>query len=303
MDKQSNGNGNSGNIDKSWFGNSIHYWSEGMLPFTYAMACVEVVKKESEKARLIYDKIRNGMDNPDLKSIREGIFSSLNKEEQDNLKQELISVDKFIEQDVDKPFKLLSDFFNDDDLQETFVKIIENSNKSDNDHEFKDLFDFISSVFEFILIGFNNESDVNNGKYKVVPLNDPPWLLIAITVATAMEYTGITMDKLVQVYKIKNLKGKLINYEYILTQKPTNRIHRRIVDKAQKGNLKLIHDKKILRAAERWYQCRVVYPGIEKYCNAEAARGVILEPKKIDKEIRPCDDAIGYNRRKKRLKQ
>ena len=40
----------------SWFRDTPHYWAEASLPLAYAVACVEVVSKSSEKARILYNK-------------------------------------------------------------------------------------------------------------------------------------------------------------------------------------------------------------------------------------------------------
>jgi hypothetical protein len=37
----------------SWFRDTPHYWAEASLPLAYAVACVEVVYKSSEKARIL----------------------------------------------------------------------------------------------------------------------------------------------------------------------------------------------------------------------------------------------------------
>ena len=39
----------------SWFRDTPHYWAEASLPLAYAVACVEVVYKSSEKARILYN--------------------------------------------------------------------------------------------------------------------------------------------------------------------------------------------------------------------------------------------------------
>jgi hypothetical protein len=39
----------------SWFRDTPHYWAEASLPLAYAVACVEVVCKNSEKARILYN--------------------------------------------------------------------------------------------------------------------------------------------------------------------------------------------------------------------------------------------------------
>lgn len=42
--------------DTSWFRATPHYWAEASLPIVYAVACVEVVCRSSEKARILYNK-------------------------------------------------------------------------------------------------------------------------------------------------------------------------------------------------------------------------------------------------------
>ena len=42
--------------DTSWFRDTPHYWAEASLPFAYALACVEVVCKSSEKARILCNR-------------------------------------------------------------------------------------------------------------------------------------------------------------------------------------------------------------------------------------------------------
>jgi len=41
----------------SWFRGTPYYWAEASLPFAYALACVEVVSKSSEKARILYNLV------------------------------------------------------------------------------------------------------------------------------------------------------------------------------------------------------------------------------------------------------
>jgi len=39
----------------SWFRGTAYYWAEASLPFAYALACVEVVSKSSEKVCVPYN--------------------------------------------------------------------------------------------------------------------------------------------------------------------------------------------------------------------------------------------------------
>ena len=52
--KSFKGTNNVANSD-SWFGDTPHYWAEASLPLAYAVACVEVVCKNSEKGRILYN--------------------------------------------------------------------------------------------------------------------------------------------------------------------------------------------------------------------------------------------------------
>jgi hypothetical protein len=57
----------------SWFREHPHYWALASLPFAYAMACVEVVSKSSEKAGNIYHQIIEEWGNPGIKAIYEAV--------------------------------------------------------------------------------------------------------------------------------------------------------------------------------------------------------------------------------------
>jgi hypothetical protein len=135
------------------------------------------------------------------------------------------------------------------------------------------------------------------GKCKVLPKDNPPWLLLAIVNRTLSEHSKIKMDDMRKTFKVVRKGDKTIDYEAILTGAPTNREHRRLVAYSKSMKLKLKHDKKFLDAAMLWFQCRVKYTSIEKYCDAQAARGKILDPKNVYKEIKPCDKAVGYRGR------
>ncbi|MFC2063181.1 recombinase family protein [Chloroflexota bacterium] len=66
------------NINSSWFRNTPHRWAKASLPLAYAVACVEVVSKSSEKARAIYQKIVEAwsglsLNRPKLEELREAV--------------------------------------------------------------------------------------------------------------------------------------------------------------------------------------------------------------------------------------
>ena len=61
--------------NKSWFRDSPHYWAEASLPLAYAVACVEVVCKCSEKAQTLYKKIVEAWSDTGVKAMGDEIAS------------------------------------------------------------------------------------------------------------------------------------------------------------------------------------------------------------------------------------
>jgi hypothetical protein len=105
------------------------------------------------------------------------------------------------------------------------------------------------------------------------------------------------MEAMRKRYKEVREGDRTIDYEAILTGSPTNRVHRRMIAHAKSVRHKLHHDKKFTDRALLWYNCRVKYSSINKYCDAQSKQGKDLDPKNIGKEIKHCDTAIGYQGR------
>ena len=61
--------------NKSWFREAPHYWAEASLPLAYAVACVEVVCRSSEKARILYNRIIEAWSDAGMKAIFNEIAS------------------------------------------------------------------------------------------------------------------------------------------------------------------------------------------------------------------------------------
>ena len=73
--------------DTSWFRDTPHYWAEASLPFAYALACVEVVCENSEKAGIVHDKIAEAWSDAGIKAIFEEIAS---------IKPDVIEADSYL---------------------------------------------------------------------------------------------------------------------------------------------------------------------------------------------------------------
>ena len=69
----------------SWFRGNPHRWAEASYPLAYAVACVEVVCKKSEKARAIYDEIIETWIKPGIRSIGEEVVAEIPDSDKDKL--------------------------------------------------------------------------------------------------------------------------------------------------------------------------------------------------------------------------
>jgi hypothetical protein len=81
----------------SWFREHPHYWALASLPFAYAMACVEVVSRNSGKAEAIYRQIIQAWGKPGVKAMYEAILSEIPDSVKEELKQALIQTKENIE--------------------------------------------------------------------------------------------------------------------------------------------------------------------------------------------------------------
>lgn len=141
-------------------------------------------------------------------------------------------------------------------------------------------------VIEFIIVGFNRESDVTKGRFRVVLNEKAPWLIWAVLIPTCLEHYNITIEELRLPYKRRKYKGKPIDFHKVLTEEPMDRWHRRIIASSKAVKLKLKNDRVIVEAAHHWYQSRVVYPSIEKYCVGLSIKTMKLDGKNIQRWTR-----------------
>jgi hypothetical protein len=286
--------------NESWFKNIPYHWATASLPFAYAAACVEVVLGSSEEAKKIYEKIVDDWGKQGIKAQGEKIYKRVPGSEKVRLREIAIHPEIGFSPDPDKPFEQLEAIFNDlsneKNIKQIYKKLKLSKNKKDRD----ELFDSASLVCDFIIFGFNKESDTRKDKCKVIPNFKYPWLILAIMIRSLYEHYGITMEKLKNLYKVKKYKDKVIDFDELKIEQPTNRLIRRIIANSKAMKLKLHNDKIFINAARAWYQSRVIYGSVEKYCNSESMKGRILDPKNVDKQIHPCDEAVGYIRRRKK---
>ena len=222
----------------------------------------------------------------------------ISNEEKEELKQMLKGWEAEFAGDVNKPFKALEGIGSDTDLINAFLKA-KAGTFSVSPEEEKDWARLMRLIRKFILIGFNRKSEIRKGKYRVEPTGETTWVLIAVIYRVLFKYMGFSFEMLNRTFKRRLVKGKTYDLDKVMIQQRPSRMYRNLVANARKAGLLLKNDKTIMKAARRWYQCRVVYPSVNEFCVAESRKEIILEPKNVDKEIRPCDEALGYQGRRR----
>lgn len=284
----------------SWFRDTPHRWAPASLPLAYAVACVEVVSKMSDKAEAIYQKIIESWGKPGVKEIYEEFVSDMPGSKIEEIKQALIHPENALLPDPNKPFKDIEKMFANIDVNDELTTDGDNIDclaQEERQHVEEVVAELVSLIMEFIIVGFNRESDITKEKFRVFPSEKHIWLILAIVMRTSFEYANITLERMRKAYKVRKYKGKIVDFHEVLTEQPMSRIHRRMIANGKKVNLKLKNDRIFVNAAQNWYQCRVAYSSINKFCDAQSEKGIILDPKNVDKQIRPCDEAVGYQRR------
>jgi hypothetical protein len=265
----------------SRFQDTPHYWAEAWLSLAYAVACVEVVCQRSERARALYNRIVEVWSDAEMKAVSAEISSIIPESGKERIKNAFLHPGTELLPDPNRLFRDLKKLFTDIEVDERFF--------GEGPAELERM------ISEFIIVGFNREADIDNGRCRVLPSEQGFWLIWAVAMRSILDSYKITFEKVRDFYKVRKYKGKVIDFQGVLREQPMSRLHREIVVSARAANLKLKNDKTIVKAAHHWYQCRVVFPSINKYC--AVFENYQLEPKNISKQIRLCDEALGYTRR------
>ena len=112
--------------NKSWFRDTPHYWAEASLHLAYAVACVEVVCENSEKARVLYNRIIETWSDAGIKAISEEIASIIPESGKKKIKNALLHPETELLPDPNRPFKELEKMFRDMEYDETESKTFTN---------------------------------------------------------------------------------------------------------------------------------------------------------------------------------
>jgi len=84
----------------SWFGEYAHRWLPEALALGYAMACIEIVAKNSKRAGDIYRKIEDAWGKPGIKTSYNEIISLFPDSEKEDLKRKMMSPESLFQGNI-----------------------------------------------------------------------------------------------------------------------------------------------------------------------------------------------------------
>jgi len=328
-------NSGTGQPRESLFEQRAHRWPVEAEPMAYAMACIEVVLEESEQAAQVFRDLACAYDRPGPQGSNDPLRSAIAGKRYEKLKEQLVSAVSEAQQNVHKPWSDLAEFAGDSDSWEGLSEDADGegdteaseaeddggiadllrgfkiecdvvdgkwtvvpTTETEGDVAIADEFDgVVGLVLKFIEVGFNRESDVAEGRPRVVPSLKAPWLPLGVLYRAAWEHHRLSLEKLGGRYGRVQVGRKIYRVEDLVANRRPRRLHGKIVAAAKGEHLELHHDETYLDAARLWYKCRVLHSSIEDYLAGQPWKGRDADYKNDQKKIRPCDDAVGYRRR------
>jgi len=273
------------------------YYPPEMIPFAVCSACLDVVLEQSEKAAEIYEEVIECLSLPGCQETMDQVEEW--KPDNSSIIKELVKESGY---DVKKPpnkedfgipyirglmmggLSLFKGYAN-----KLTPKILKGKRRK------RDLTLVINKIDEFIKVGFNNETDQLNGKYKITTATSP-LLFNTIWISALSENCEQTL-KTWEKFKLIEYGGKTYNIADVINDKVTASLYRYLRKQYKNAGFRLRHDQKLDNIALRWYKSRVIYSGPEEYCRRLSLNGgEDLDPANVSNEIKECDEAIGYPR-------
>ncbi len=264
-----------------------HYWSQKSLPFARAVACTQIVL-DYGKADALYREAKESWGRPDCLVAMNDFLTDLL-----DTNTWAARVHK-VKQLYDLGYGGLPE------SECTGWDWIAEKHKDSADFEY-----LIDRMADFIRVGFNRQIDQDNEALKVlaIPTEGPPWLLVAVTTFSCAEFCKVKLDTWNKCGRME-VGGKTYDMEAIMRDKPTNRMHRRLVEAYQKCQHVLKHDKALLKEADQWYKCRV-NPGtvplyieelVKQYAKDAKCADKGIEAANIYRQLAPYDEVTAYPR-------
>lgn len=287
-------------LTPTWFTKRAHRWPEEWRPFGYAMACIEVVANYSAQAGEMYAELVHAWGAPELQAFYRDFVASLPDELIEEWKDCLRRPEVALADAMENPLALLSEsevdevfegIWDDPEYEPSFEGVM-------SDAQARAFLNWVRLLLAFVRVGFNPQPDREAGTYRVVPRPERSPLLFAVMYRSGLEYGGVTPARLDRAYKVREVNGKVVDFEEVMAEKPANRRHRTVVKASKKAHMRLQHDYTFLDAATLWYRCRMLYTSVDQYVGAAAfVEENTPDLKNVQKAVKKCDRAVGYMRR------
>jgi hypothetical protein len=254
---------------KKVYGANTHYWRDEMKPFIVAALCVYNALEFSTKANEVYEKILETWGKPGCQALLKGDML-LPSSEFIEWEKAVTNKKQYVPKDI--KFKASQDVQVNNEAYINLVKLIA----------------------EFIRVGFNHKKGLI-GYVNKVSIENTVYLPLAVQIVSAGEY--MERHPNLDVEKELKIGDKVLDPSPLdgISSERTHRLHTKTF---KRYGYNLNHDEKLRDIAFHWYQSRVVYSGIEEFCNKHFEKtGIQLDPANIDKEILLADMATGYPRK------
>jgi len=151
----------------SWFGENAYRAPDAARPIQYAIACLEVVLENSEKAREIFDKIVEAWSKPGIHSVYEKIMSNVSGKEKEELHTIIKDAPEIFEDDPNRPFQNLGETLSQNDVT---YEDIESYLESPEEIQWLEHWEAIALlILELVIVGFNREEDAKKAYIKWCP--------------------------------------------------------------------------------------------------------------------------------------
>jgi hypothetical protein len=279
-------------------GSPSNYYTPDSMPLVYCSACLDIALDKSKKAKEIYDRIVRSYQEPAMRSILDEIQSSLPPRSKSFsiFKHEMKKEAK-----AEGSNRQLGRNFFGDLSRRLAVKSFGRLGlflRLRKAQKIRELRRWAGMIDRLIIIGFNRKSVLWITRHKITIKNSPN-LMQAIQLKTFADYLGLEVRE-------GNGKTELKiggNYQdlsrLILGLNKNSRLQRAFTKGYRQRQYTFVHDDKLAKVADRWYDCRVLFSGIKEYCDYLAVeKGEVLEPANMSKEIELCDIKMGYPRTK-----
>lgn len=283
--------------------NTAKYYAPELLPFVYCIECLIVVLEENEKAAEIYDDIVEWHKSPGAIEL----FSKLSAKMPDGVQILKKIVEKSGFDYMKPPDKdTLGIPYSRGLLKGTIALISDYADRftpwlMKNKMVKSDLMVLLVKIEELVKVGFNSESDQEQGTYKITA--DGSKYLTHAVLVLALSETHEAKLSLLENVNVLRTKRESYSLSEIVNNTTSRRIREKMAKQFKKAGFMLKHDETISNTALDWYQTRVRYSGPEEYCRKLQLLGrETIDPANLSNKIRVCDEILGYQRVKRKNK-